>query len=91
MGKGPRNRVKLNYVMKARKLLGKGCEGFLRNVVKTKDAKPSLEDVPLVREFPHAFPKEILGMPPLKEVEFCIDLTPGATPISKAPYRMALT
>ena len=30
-------------------------------------------------------------MPPLREVEFCIDLTAGATPISKAPYRMALT
>jgi len=29
-------------------------------------------------------------MPPLREVEFCIDLTPGATPISKAPYRIAL-
>jgi len=29
-------------------------------------------------------------MPPLKEVEFCTDLTPRATPISKTPYRMAL-
>jgi len=28
-------------------------------------------------------------MPPLREVEFCIDLTPGATPIPKAPYRVA--
>ena len=27
-------------------------------------------------------------MPPLREVEFCIDLVLGATPISKAPYRM---
>ena len=35
------------------------------------------------------FPDEMPGMPPFREVEFCIDLTPRATPISKAPYRMA--
>ena len=29
-------------------------------------------------------------MPPLRAIEFCIDLVPGATLISKAPYRMAL-
>jgi len=28
-------------------------------------------------------------MPPLREVEFCIDLAPRATPISRAPYWMA--
>ena len=42
----------------------------------------------MVREFPDLFPDEISGMPALREVEFCIDLTRGATPISKAPYRM---
>jgi len=35
-------------------------------------------------------PEEIPSMPLLREVEFCIDLVPEATPISKAPYRMAL-
>ena len=49
-----------------------------------------LDDIPAAREFPDVFPDEIPGMPPLREVEFCIDLTPGATPISKAPYRIAL-
>ena len=28
-------------------------------------------------------------MPPIREVEFYIDLVIGATPVSKAPYRMA--
>jgi len=81
--------IKLVSVMRAHKLLGKGCEWFLRHVVKTEDAGPSLDDIPLAREFPDVFSDEIPGMPPLREVEFCIDLTPGATPISKAPYRMA--
>jgi len=78
-------------VMTAHKLLGKGCEGFLCNVVKTGDVEPSLEGIPVVREFADVFPEEIPRMLPIREVEFCIDLTPGAIPISKAPYYMAST
>jgi len=83
--------VKLVSVMKAHKLLGKGCEGFLRHVVKTEDAESSLEDIPVVREFLDVFPNEIPDMPLVREVEFCIDLTPGATPISRTPYQMGPT
>jgi len=54
-----------------------------------QDVGPSLEDIPIMKEFSDVLPNEISDMPPLREVEFCIDLTPGATPISKAPYRMA--
>ena len=75
--------------VKARKLLGKGCEGFLCHAVSIEDAKSSLEDIPVVKEFSDVFPDEIPSMPPVREVRFCIDFTPGATPISKAPYRMA--
>nr|GFA49987.1 putative reverse transcriptase domain-containing protein [Tanacetum cinerariifolium] len=32
---------------------------------------------------------ELPGIPPVREVEFNIELIPGAEPISKAPYRMA--
>nr|GFC06861.1 putative reverse transcriptase domain, aspartic peptidase domain protein [Tanacetum cinerariifolium] len=35
------------------------------------------------------FPDELLGTPPVREVEFYIELIPRAEPISKAPYRMA--
>ncbi|KAA3466358.1 Retrovirus-related Pol polyprotein from transposon 17.6 [Gossypium australe] len=34
---------------------------------------------------------ELLGLPPIREVEFGIDLLPCTTPISIAPYRMART
>nr|GFC08184.1 hypothetical protein [Tanacetum cinerariifolium] len=44
---------------------------------------------PIVSEFPDVFPDELLGIPPVLEVEFSIELIPGAEPISKAPYRMA--
>jgi len=79
----------LIFVMKARRLIGRGCEGFLYNIRKTEDAGSFLEDILVVREFLDVFPDEIPGMPPLREVEFCIDLTPEATPISREPYRMA--
>ena len=35
------------------------------------------------------FPEEVPGLPPRSEVEFSIDLVPGAGPVSIAPYRMA--
>ena len=47
-----------------------------------------LEDIPVVKEFPDVFPKELPGMPPDREVEFTIDLIPGTSPIAQAPYKM---
>nr|GFB58436.1 hypothetical protein [Tanacetum cinerariifolium] len=43
----------------------------------------------LILEFPDVFLDELPGIPPVREVEFNIELIPGAEPISKAPYRMA--
>ncbi|GKB64388.1 hypothetical protein Tco_0920574, partial [Tanacetum coccineum] len=48
-----------------------------------------LEDVPVIRDFPGVFPEEFLGLPPPRQVEFQIDLVPGAAPIACAPYRLA--
>nr|GFD44432.1 DNA/RNA polymerases superfamily protein, putative [Tanacetum cinerariifolium] len=50
---------------------------------------PSIQDQPIVLEFPDVFPDELPGIPPVRRVEFNIELIPGAEPISKAPYRMA--
>jgi hypothetical protein len=42
-----------------------------------------------VQEFPEVFPDDITELPPEREVEFAIDLVPGMSPISIAPYRMS--
>jgi len=89
-GKAPRIGVRLITALKASKLLGRGCKGFLCNIVETVAREPSLQDIPVVREFSDVFQEGIPGMPPIREVEFRIDLVIGATPVSKAPYRMAL-
>jgi hypothetical protein len=56
----------------------------------TKEApEAKLEEIPIVCDFVNAFPEELPGLPPNREIEFTIDLLPGKRPISKAPYRMA--
>ncbi|GKA69205.1 putative reverse transcriptase domain-containing protein, partial [Tanacetum coccineum] len=44
---------------------------------------------PVVRKFPKVFPEDLPGLPPVRQVEFQIDLIPGATPVARAPYRLA--
>nr|GEW90590.1 putative reverse transcriptase domain-containing protein [Tanacetum cinerariifolium] len=47
------------------------------------------DDVPIVRDFPEVFLEDLLGIPPIRQVEIQIDLTPSATPVARAPYRLA--
>ncbi|GJZ02780.1 putative reverse transcriptase domain-containing protein [Tanacetum coccineum] len=48
-----------------------------------------VRDVPIVWEFPKVFPEDLPGLPPARQVEFQIDLVPGAAPVAQAPYRLA--
>ena len=49
----------------------------------------NLEKIPVVEEFPDVFPKELLGIPPEREVDLSIEVVHGTTPISRASYSMA--
>ncbi|MCI12158.1 retrotransposon protein, partial [Trifolium medium] len=48
-----------------------------------------MEELPVVCEFSDVFPGDVSDLPPEREVEFAIDLIPGTSPISMAPYRMS--
>ncbi|GKD41927.1 putative reverse transcriptase domain-containing protein, partial [Tanacetum coccineum] len=48
-----------------------------------------LEDVPVIHDFPEVFPGDLLGLPLPWQVEFRIDLVPGAAPVVRAMYRLA--
>src|ERR687885_1514720 len=76
-------------VMKASKALSKGCESFMAYIIESKKDVKSLANVPVVSEYPEVFPEELPGLPPVREVEFRIELVPGTTPVAKAPYRLA--
>nr|GFA28083.1 hypothetical protein [Tanacetum cinerariifolium] len=67
---------------KARKYIENGCELFLAQVTETVSKEKRVKDVPVIRDFPEVFPKDLPGLPPPRQVEFCIDLIPGATPVA---------
>ncbi|XP_033517331.2 uncharacterized protein [Nicotiana tomentosiformis] len=76
-------------VVLARKMIHQGCDAYLAHIVDTRLGSPCLEDIPTMCDFPYVFPDNLLGFPPEREIEFPIELVPGTTPISIAPYRMA--
>ncbi|GJT90616.1 reverse transcriptase domain-containing protein [Tanacetum coccineum] len=57
-------------------------------VMEKKSDEKRLEDIPVIREFLEIFPEDLLGLPPVRQVEFQIDLIPGAAPVARAPYRL---
>ncbi|GKA08646.1 putative reverse transcriptase domain-containing protein [Tanacetum coccineum] len=89
--KGDRNssRLKVISCIKARKYIERGCHLFLAHVTEKEKSEKRLEDVPVIRDFPEVFPDDLPGLPPSRQVEFKIDLVPGAAPVARAPYRLA--
>ena len=73
----------------ARTMVRKGCEAYLAYVVDREKAKPSTLNIPTVCDYPDVFPEEFPGLLPWREIEFTIDIVPGAAPASITPYRMA--
>ncbi|GJW80866.1 putative reverse transcriptase domain-containing protein [Tanacetum coccineum] len=54
-----------------------------------KADEKKLDDIRVVRDFPEVFLDDLSGLPPVREIEFRIDLIPGASPVVKSPYRLA--
>ncbi|GJX86524.1 putative reverse transcriptase domain-containing protein [Tanacetum coccineum] len=79
--------------IKAQKYIEKGWQLFLAHVMmkenKDKSKEKQLEDVPTVRDFPEVFPEDLPGLPPIRQVEFQIDLVPSDAPVARAPFRLA--
>ncbi|CAA0831250.1 Uncharacterized mitochondrial protein AtMg00860, partial [Striga hermonthica] len=65
------------------------CQGYLVSMVSDDVDERVPERVSIVCEYLDVFPDDLPGGPPDRQVEFTIDLIPGAGPVSKAPYRMA--
>nr|GEV12803.1 hypothetical protein [Tanacetum cinerariifolium] len=68
----------------------KECFTFLALVVEKDQKVKSIRDIPVVKNYPEVFPEDLPGPPLSRQVEFQIDLLPGAAPVAKAPYRLAL-
>ncbi|GKF27390.1 putative reverse transcriptase domain-containing protein, partial [Tanacetum coccineum] len=87
-GSNQGNETRLNIISctKTQKYFLKGCPIFLAHVTtkkaEDKSEEKRLEDVPIVRDFPEVFPKDLPGLPPTRQVKFQIDLVPGAAPVA---------
>nr|XP_043638012.1 uncharacterized protein LOC122609015 [Erigeron canadensis] len=84
------NELKIVTAMKFRKYLDKKDHlVYLAHVIDKSAKEKKVQDIPIVRNFPDVFPDDLPGIPPVRQVEFNIDLVPGAAPVAKAPYRLA--
>ncbi|GJY22365.1 putative reverse transcriptase domain-containing protein [Tanacetum coccineum] len=79
------SRLKVISCIKARKYIERGCHLCLAHMTVKKPKEKRLENIPVIRDFPDNFP----GLPPLRQVEFRIDLVSGAAPVAREPYRLA--
>ncbi|XP_057734471.1 uncharacterized protein LOC130949880 [Arachis stenosperma] len=76
------NSMTVNY-------FGCECQGVMLLTTSVSRDEQSLEQIPVVCKFPKVFLDDIDEFPPNREVEFVIELVPGASPILSAPYRMS--
>lgn len=76
------------FALNADRLMRGGCERYIAFIMEEKRPK-RFEEIPVLCKFPYVFLEEILSLPPIKEIDFTIELMLRTTPISKAPYRMA--
>jgi len=58
--------------------------------IEKKSTAEKISMIPVVEEYTDVFLNEIPELPPSRDVDFTIDLIPGAGPVSMARYRMAL-
>jgi hypothetical protein len=75
--------------MQLKKCYRKGCQLFAARVEEAfRDVVSNLEDHEVLKEFKDVF-QEVPGLPPKRDIDFSINLMPGAAPVLKAPYRMS--
>ena len=82
-------RTAIISALQATATIRKGRTAYLVYLHGEEKDEKKMEDVAVVQEFPDVFPEVLPGPPPDRQLEFTIDLEPGAAPVSKAPYRMA--
>ena len=76
--------------MQLKKFYRKGSQLYAAHILETiGDENPRLEDYQVLQEFKDLFLDEIPGLPPKRDIDFTIELVPGAAPVSKTPYRMS--
>nr|GEZ68412.1 reverse transcriptase domain-containing protein [Tanacetum cinerariifolium] len=89
--RGDQSKTRLNLIscIKTERYISQGCQIFKIQVVEKKSDEKRLEDIHVVKGFPNILPEDLPGLPPVRQVEFQIDLISGTTHVARAPYRLA--
>ncbi|GJU02117.1 putative reverse transcriptase domain-containing protein [Tanacetum coccineum] len=89
--RGDRSKTRLTLIscIKTERYISRGYQGFIAQVMEKKSDERRLEDIPVVREFLEVFLEDLPGLPLVRQVEFQIDLIPGAALVARAPYKLA--
>ncbi|GKE44857.1 putative reverse transcriptase domain-containing protein [Tanacetum coccineum] len=74
---------------KVLRVLGERPEEKVRQLRSAKVEEQKLGEIVIVRNFPEVFSDDLSGLPPIWEIEFRIELIPGAIQVAKSPYRLA--
>nr|GEU31569.1 hypothetical protein [Tanacetum cinerariifolium] len=71
------------------RVLGEKLKEKMRQLMSAKTKDQRQEEIVVVRDFPEVFSNDLSGLPPVRETEFQIELTPRATPVPRSPYHLA--
>ncbi|GJU84179.1 retrotransposon protein, putative, ty3-gypsy subclass [Tanacetum coccineum] len=74
---------------KVLRVVGERPKEKARLLMSAKASDKKQEEIVVVRDFPEVFPDGLFGLPPIREIEFQIELIHRATPVAKSPYRLA--
>jgi hypothetical protein len=89
---GIQNHVSVRQIssLQVKKYCRKGCPLYAIQVLNSiENNKPILEDHSILREYKYVFLEEVPSLPPRRDIDFSIELVPGAVPMSRTPYRMS--
>ncbi|GJX15228.1 hypothetical protein Tco_0206986, partial [Tanacetum coccineum] len=73
---------------KVLRVIGERPEEKMRHLRTAKTKEQNQEEIVVVRDYPEVFPDDLSGLPPNREIEFRIELVPGAIPVVKSSYRL---
>ena len=77
-------------IMQLKKSFRKGFQLYAGHIVEaTNNETPRLEYYHVLQEFKDVFPDEVPGLPPKRDIDFTIELVPGAALVSKVASRMS--
>nr|GEX25598.1 putative reverse transcriptase domain-containing protein [Tanacetum cinerariifolium] len=83
------SQLKVISCIKARKYIERGSQLFIAQVTEKEPVKKQLQDLPVICNFPEVFLDDLPRLPPPRQVEFKIELIPGAGPVARMPYCLA--